>query len=498
MRDYSFGNFISTLREERGLSQYQLGTLVGVSDKAVSKWENGASKPRINTMKKLAQVLNVSVDELLTCEYAASYEDRKDLFAMKNDIIKQAENRLNILYGNKIPINILNRFRIERLMLENNDYLLWMDFYGKLQEYLYKEDIYMELREPQTEASFIAWLLGGTNINPLPAHYYCPHCKSIEFVPEESFGMDLPDKLCSCGRKYLKDGYNIDVMNMYPFNKWHEIRVPMQGMNYVTDCLKEYFNNACLLHEIEIQDETIEFTGNNCEARQSSFIIMPYEINKQFKDNKTIISYDEFFNISHELSGITIVENTKENIGNITDITMDFSDEQILEFYEYVSKNHIYEKRYAKSYLEQLYLHIKEPKFSDLVYILGFILGSGAWTDNADKLFGQGIPLNRLISNREDVYTYLYSQLNGKCCDNPSGQVYEIKEAVRKGRYTNNRMPDDIMELLLSCGVPEWYVDSMKKIRYLYSKAHIILLLKCDIMKYFNSKQNSKLNKQKV
>ena len=48
MRDYSFGNYISTLRERMGLSQYQLGVLVGVSDKAVSKWENGASKPRIN------------------------------------------------------------------------------------------------------------------------------------------------------------------------------------------------------------------------------------------------------------------------------------------------------------------------------------------------------------------------------------------------------------------------------------------------------------------
>ena len=54
MRDYSFGNFISTLRMRKGLSQYQLGVLVGVSDKAVSKWENGASKPRINTIRKIS------------------------------------------------------------------------------------------------------------------------------------------------------------------------------------------------------------------------------------------------------------------------------------------------------------------------------------------------------------------------------------------------------------------------------------------------------------
>ena len=50
MRDYSFGNFLHGLRERRGLSQYQLGMLVGVSDKAVSKWENGSAKPQIKTL----------------------------------------------------------------------------------------------------------------------------------------------------------------------------------------------------------------------------------------------------------------------------------------------------------------------------------------------------------------------------------------------------------------------------------------------------------------
>ena len=80
MRDYSFGNFISTLRERKGLSQYQLGVLVGVSDKAVSKWENGASKPRTNIIRKLSEVLDVSVDELLTCEYVTLNTKRKDLF----------------------------------------------------------------------------------------------------------------------------------------------------------------------------------------------------------------------------------------------------------------------------------------------------------------------------------------------------------------------------------------------------------------------------------
>ena len=114
MRDYSFGNFISALREQRGLSQYQLGALVGVSDKAVSKWENGVSKPRMNVIRKLADVLDVGIDELLTCKYITFKNKRKDLFAMDRNIVKKAEERMKTLYGENPPIYIANRFKNRR------------------------------------------------------------------------------------------------------------------------------------------------------------------------------------------------------------------------------------------------------------------------------------------------------------------------------------------------------------------------------------------------
>ncbi len=65
MRDYQFGNFIYALRQEKKLSQSELGALVGVSNKAVSKWENGASKPSMDTIKKLSETFDVTVEELL-------------------------------------------------------------------------------------------------------------------------------------------------------------------------------------------------------------------------------------------------------------------------------------------------------------------------------------------------------------------------------------------------------------------------------------------------
>ena len=66
MRDYAFGNRLSALRQERGYSQFQLASLVGVSDKAVSKWETGSAKPRMKTCQRLAAVLGVDLDDLFT------------------------------------------------------------------------------------------------------------------------------------------------------------------------------------------------------------------------------------------------------------------------------------------------------------------------------------------------------------------------------------------------------------------------------------------------
>ena len=117
---------------------------------------------------------------------------------------------------------------------------------------------------------------------------------------------------------------------------------------------------------------------------------------------------------------------------------------------------------------------------------MGLLHGSGTWTGNGDILFANGVLLSEMITNREDTYAYLYSKLNGRCCDNPSGQVYEIKENIRKGKYAGGNMPDDTEKLLLDNGVPDWYVDSMKKIRYLFPKAQLIQLLKKDICNYIN------------
>ncbi|MDE6676065.1 MAG: helix-turn-helix domain-containing protein [Acetatifactor sp.] len=103
MRDYSFGNFLHELRVRRGLSQFQLGMLVGVSNKAVSKWENGSAKPQSCILCKLGEVLGVTVDELLACKYRSTENKNiKGVFAMKKALWNKASETLTSLYGSPL------------------------------------------------------------------------------------------------------------------------------------------------------------------------------------------------------------------------------------------------------------------------------------------------------------------------------------------------------------------------------------------------------------
>lgn len=121
MRDYRFGNFLHELKERRGLSQYQLGILVGVSDKAVSKWENGSAKPQSRILYQLSDVLGVTVDELLACKYLpAENGNGKGVFATKNKLWEDAHQALRNRYGDALPIKILNRYLSEFAELLQN------------------------------------------------------------------------------------------------------------------------------------------------------------------------------------------------------------------------------------------------------------------------------------------------------------------------------------------------------------------------------------------
>lgn len=490
MRDYSFGNFISTLRERGGLSQYQLGVLVGVSDKAVSKWENGVSKPRIDTIRKLSEVLDISVDELLTCEYT-TFQKRKDLFAMKNEIIKKAKVRMNDIYGDEPAFRIINRFKVEELALKDREILLWMGFLGELNRRCQQEKIYMGVRGAQIGASFIAWLLGGTDINPLPVHYHCPKCKRIEFIDHAKCGIDLPDKMCSCGERFIKDGFNVDYMNMYPINNNNEVYVSAGGTNIVKKCMSEYFGESGEVKELNIIYDGSSDIVSDERLDVVKFVLLSKSDAKKTTDPVVTISIGDYIKKMNELPVLTVVENINETVCKQDMLDVQYTPQLFNEYFDYLLESKKLYDKCEKVDLGEVFLRI-EPSFSDLIAINGLLHGTGVWKDNGENLYAEGITLNELITNREDLYSYLFDKLNGVYGENPSGQVFEIKECVRKGRYNRKGMSLETETLMLENGVPKWYVESMKKIKYLFPKTHMIPIIKLDICRFV--KQKSRKN----
>ena len=340
--------------------------------------------------------------------------------------------------------------------------------------------MYFDVHGAQMGASFIAWLVNNMSVNPLPPHYYCPVCKKVEFVVDAKCGIDLPSKRCSCGEYYHKDGFGVDAVNMYPLLKWNEIYVSNHATEIVKKCLYEYFEGYGVVREICINyDGVIVYSDEQCKI--TKYGIFTNDMSSKYPEDIITLRPEEYSKLLDEVSVLTVIENEEEHLCSHDLMNMEFTEQQIKIYFDNAVEKGIFNGHNGDVNMKNVIADMKHPKFSDLLSLFGFLQGTGTWKGNAEILYDKGIPLSELISCREDVYAYLYGKLNTKCCENPSGQVFEIKEAVRKGKYTNNRMPTEIELLLLECDVPKWYVESMKKILYLFPKTHIIMTLKREI-----------------
>ena len=115
MNDYKFGNFVCLLREKKGMTQAELGTLLGVTAAAVSKWENGSSKPRTDVLFRLAEILEVMPEELIAGEYINSkLED--------SEAVKQINERYK--YLKKVDLFNNGKIKARRIVAWMIDWIL--------------------------------------------------------------------------------------------------------------------------------------------------------------------------------------------------------------------------------------------------------------------------------------------------------------------------------------------------------------------------------------
>ena len=208
MVDYKFGNRLAELRRAKGYSQFQLATMMNVTDKAVSKWETGIAKPRATACTKLASLLGVDVDLLMDNDALTENEADALLSSQRNLLWEKAEARMKELYGEEPPLRILNRFMMERNALHRSNAVIMFDILAQVLSAARQNRAGFD---PGGAVCFVSWLLGATEVNPLEPHLRCPKCRRVEFHPEVMSGWDLPEKICECGARMIPDGQDIPM-----------------------------------------------------------------------------------------------------------------------------------------------------------------------------------------------------------------------------------------------------------------------------------------------
>ncbi len=429
-------------------------------------------------------------------------------------------------YGDPLPEPVYQRIERELNSIIDNGYAVLYLIAKKLVEKS-RSDGYVVGSRGSVGSSLVATMLGITEVNPLPPHYYCPKCHHFEFDDSKESGYDLPPKHCpKCGSLMISDGQNIPFETFMGFKG---DKVPDIDLNFSGDyqSIAHKFIEELFGHDHVFRAGTIstiaertaygfvkgyvEKTGEKMNKAEMDYyayrltgikrttgqhpgglMIVPKDLDiHQFTavqrpandtSSDVITTHFDYQSIHDTLVKLDILGHddptTMKMLKEITGIdpmTIPMNDPETLQIFHSIkplklSKSEVdYDvgsvgiPEFGTQFVKQMLAETRPKSFGDLVRISGLSHGTDVWTNNAQNIIKSKKATLETVIACRDDIM-LY--LIKKGMDNSS--AFGIMEKVRKGKG----LKDEDIKMMKEHDVPDWYIEACQKIRYLFPKAH--------------------------